>query len=320
VNIVLNRRAALPLGEQLVSQVELCILSGELEQGRRLPSVRAMARRLDVHPRTVHAAYKKLNEAGHLELEPGSGAYVARGTKRPGGSAARRPLEEALRMALRSAVEAGYRAEEIRATVRAWLENPPPERLVVADPARETAELLVEELRVLGEMELVARNLGEAAAELRAGAAVLTLPFHADRLRRTVSGAPVITATLAIAAAHREALLRVPAGGVVLAVSHSPRVLTYARAWLQSLRGHDVVVECHALKSRRHWQRLAPVADLTLADVLSWPTVQPLTANGSELRLLSPRAVEEVRCVMTLPVVGTARGRRAPRLRRVTGL
>ena len=45
MDIFVNRRGGVPVRDQLVTQLELKILGGELAQGQRLPSVRALARR-----------------------------------------------------------------------------------------------------------------------------------------------------------------------------------------------------------------------------------------------------------------------------------
>jgi DNA-binding transcriptional regulator YhcF (GntR family) len=65
----------LSVHEQLVRQVTLGILS-HLPPGHKLPSVRALARRHQIHPNTVSAAYHDLLGRGWLELRPGSGMYV----------------------------------------------------------------------------------------------------------------------------------------------------------------------------------------------------------------------------------------------------
>ena len=73
MDIVLNRRGGVPVRDQLVAQLELKILGGELPLGQRLPSVRSLARRLKVHHNTVSAAYQALEDSGHVELRRGAG-------------------------------------------------------------------------------------------------------------------------------------------------------------------------------------------------------------------------------------------------------
>ena len=46
MDFVVNRKGGVPVRDQLVTQLELKILGGELTHGQRLPSVRSLARRL----------------------------------------------------------------------------------------------------------------------------------------------------------------------------------------------------------------------------------------------------------------------------------
>src|SRR3954469_13292701 len=72
----LARNSEVPIREQLVTQITLGILSGDLEPGRRLPSTRELARRFRVHANTVSAAYRQMEDDGLLESRHGSGVYV----------------------------------------------------------------------------------------------------------------------------------------------------------------------------------------------------------------------------------------------------
>ena len=72
----LSRNSSAGLREQLVTQIRLSILSGDLPASTRLPSVRDTARRYDIHANTVSAAYRDLEEQGWLESRKGSGVYA----------------------------------------------------------------------------------------------------------------------------------------------------------------------------------------------------------------------------------------------------
>jgi DNA-binding transcriptional regulator YhcF (GntR family) len=58
------RTGSIPVREQLVAQLLLTILSGDLRAGQRLPSTRDLARRLKIHANTVSAAYSELEREG----------------------------------------------------------------------------------------------------------------------------------------------------------------------------------------------------------------------------------------------------------------
>ena len=76
MDIPLNRESGVPIRDQLVVYLEMRILDGTLKPGERLPSVRALARRLKIHSNTVSAAYKDLQSTGRVRLRTGSGVFV----------------------------------------------------------------------------------------------------------------------------------------------------------------------------------------------------------------------------------------------------
>ena len=66
----------MPVREQIVCQVILGIVSQDLAPGQKLPSVRAISRRHNIHQNTASAAYRALCAQGWIELRPGSGLYA----------------------------------------------------------------------------------------------------------------------------------------------------------------------------------------------------------------------------------------------------
>src|SRR5271165_1212230 len=76
-----NRASEVSIREQLVTQVILGILSGDLAPGQRLPSTRELARRFKLHPNTASAGYRQLESEGWLESRRGSGVFVRTGAR-----------------------------------------------------------------------------------------------------------------------------------------------------------------------------------------------------------------------------------------------
>src|SRR5579884_3311849 len=67
-----------PLYVQLMQQIRHAIETGVLRSGDQLPSIRMLAEQLVVSPTTIVKAYSELAREGVLELQQGSGAFIAR--------------------------------------------------------------------------------------------------------------------------------------------------------------------------------------------------------------------------------------------------
>lgn len=303
MEFVVNRKGGVPVRDQLVTQLELKILGGELDHGQRLPSVRSLARRLHVHHNTVSAAYQDLQDSGHVELRRGSGVFVRRAG--PVALPEARGLDEMIRMALHLALRQGHTGAQVRAAVERWLAAAPPDRIVVVDPAREMAELLVHELKEGLGIDALCATPEDVAAQpsLISGALVLVLPYHVESVRRMAPAAALEEVTVEMPQAEREAVLALPAGSIVLVVSHSPTVLPFASVFLRSLRGHEIVVETRLLSAVREWKRLVRAADLVVADALSIDTVRKAAPRRlREVRVVSQKALDRLKGALTVVV------------------
>ncbi|MCM1120373.1 MAG: GntR family transcriptional regulator [bacterium] len=110
--ILLDYRDKRPIYEQMVEKLERLIVSGVLEQGGKMPSVRSLAVELAVNPNTVQRAYTLLEQEGYLYTVTGRGSFVAPENEWRDGQR-RRMLEEWTAMT-RKARDAGL-AQEVMA-------------------------------------------------------------------------------------------------------------------------------------------------------------------------------------------------------------
>jgi DNA-binding transcriptional regulator YhcF (GntR family) len=300
MDIVLKRKGGVPLHDQLLAQLELRILGGALAPGQRLPSVRALARRLGLHPNTVSAAYRDLEKAGQVELRRGAGVYVRAGA--PASLDEARGLDEIIRLALGAAFRQGHSGPAIRAALERWLKAAPPERVVVVDPQRETVELVTDEVRTALGVPAAGCTLEDLQDEpsLLSGALAVTFPYHAAKVARIVPEAAVEVVHVEGPNEERQTILSLPAGATVLIVSRSPVVLKFSAALVGGLRGDEVLVETRLVSRRAEWRRLVPAADVVLADVLSAPAVREARPRRlRELKLLGPADLARIRAALT---------------------
>ena len=69
-------RSGLPIYTQIVNQVQTQVVSGVLQPGDQLPTVRALAEELRVNFNTVARAYRILDEARIISTQQGRGTYI----------------------------------------------------------------------------------------------------------------------------------------------------------------------------------------------------------------------------------------------------
>lgn len=68
----------IPIYIQLVEQLKIYIISGKLEAGERLPSVRDLALQTKVNPNTMQKALAELEELGLVYTERTNGKFVTK--------------------------------------------------------------------------------------------------------------------------------------------------------------------------------------------------------------------------------------------------
>ena len=76
--IQINYRDPRPIYEQLRDGFRQLILSGVLEPGSKMPSVRELAASLAINPNTIQRAYRELEAEGCICSVPGRGSFVCR--------------------------------------------------------------------------------------------------------------------------------------------------------------------------------------------------------------------------------------------------
>mgnify|MGYP001011255285 CR=1 FL=1 len=77
MKIIISNSSKEPIYEQISSQIKAMILRGDLEEGELLPSIRGLARDLQISVITTKRAYDELEKEGFVETVQGKGSYVA---------------------------------------------------------------------------------------------------------------------------------------------------------------------------------------------------------------------------------------------------
>jgi GntR family transcriptional regulator len=178
----LSKNSAASLREQLGTQLTLGVISGDLKPGEKLPSVRELARRYNIHSNTVSAAYRDVEGRGWLEVRKGSGVYVQDVRQTTEKSS----LDELIEGFLAQTRERGFSAAEVRAGLVRVLGAAPVCQVVVIEPEPELGEILAAELREHIALPVTAGALDAAAAVALMSRAHLLppgVPHHLLRMR-----------------------------------------------------------------------------------------------------------------------------------------
>lgn len=73
----LDYRDARPIYEQVRDGLRWLMVSGIIQEGEQLPTVRAMATSLAINPNTIQRAYELLEAEGYVSSVPGKGSFAA---------------------------------------------------------------------------------------------------------------------------------------------------------------------------------------------------------------------------------------------------
>lgn len=73
----LDYRDARPIYEQVRDNLRRLMVSGAIQDGEKLPSVRSLASNLAINPNTIQRAYESLEAEGYVYSIPGKGSFAA---------------------------------------------------------------------------------------------------------------------------------------------------------------------------------------------------------------------------------------------------
>ena len=76
IDFKLDPKSGVPFYRQIIDQIRYGIVSGRLQVGEQLPTVRGLAVLLKVNLNTVSKAYKELEIKDVLETQQGTGTYI----------------------------------------------------------------------------------------------------------------------------------------------------------------------------------------------------------------------------------------------------
>ncbi|GLC87345.1 GntR family transcriptional regulator [Lysinibacillus piscis] len=123
MHIQLSNASDKPIYEQITTQLKEAILANRLQAGDALPSIRALAKDLQISVMTTKRAYADLERDGFIETVAGKGSFVTERNQDFLREELLRQVEVHVQKAIRIAKTAGLSTAEIQELLLLLLEE-----------------------------------------------------------------------------------------------------------------------------------------------------------------------------------------------------
>ncbi|WP_100372343.1 GntR family transcriptional regulator [Bacillus sp. FJAT-45037] len=114
MQIIISNISKEPLYEQITNQIKSLILSGELPEGTAIPSMRQLAKDLQISVITTKRAYEELEKAGFIYSIVGKGSFVAEQNLEVIREKKLKVIEEQLSAVITNSKEIGLPFDELK--------------------------------------------------------------------------------------------------------------------------------------------------------------------------------------------------------------
>ena len=114
----INMQSNVAVFAQIENEVRFAIASGALRPGDKLPTVRAVAEKLDINPNTVAKAYRDLEIMGLVYTRRGMGIFIRDGVESKCQSECERDIISKMHEVVAEAKAAGMKESDIKSIAK----------------------------------------------------------------------------------------------------------------------------------------------------------------------------------------------------------
>lgn len=123
MNILISNTSQEPIYEQIIRQIKNKILNGDLVENDALPSIRSLARELQISVITTKRAYDELEKDGFINTVPGKGTYIGTKNTQILRETRLKSIEENFEIAVSAAKTLGLSLVELQEMLRLMYEE-----------------------------------------------------------------------------------------------------------------------------------------------------------------------------------------------------
>ena len=117
MQIIISEKSSLPIYEQITKQIKEGILNHSLQPDEMLPSIRQLAKELQISVITTKRAYEDLEAEGMIYSVPQKGFYMSPNKVEILKEKRLKLIEESISRAIKEGREAGLTLEELKSMV-----------------------------------------------------------------------------------------------------------------------------------------------------------------------------------------------------------
>ncbi|KOS63133.1 GntR family transcriptional regulator [Lysinibacillus agricola] len=114
MQIIISNSSKEPIYEQIHAQIKKLILTGDLQEGQSLPSMRQLAEDLEISVITTKRAYEELEKNGFIYSIVGKGSFISEQNKEMMRERKIKVVEENLLIAIQNAKEMNISLAELK--------------------------------------------------------------------------------------------------------------------------------------------------------------------------------------------------------------
>lgn len=114
MKIIISNSSPDPIYEQVTKQIKAQVISGELKEGDPLPSIRNLAKELQISVITTKRAYDELIKEGFVDSVGGKGCFIAMQNKELLKEKKMKTIEEKLNDAVLDARKLGISLHDLK--------------------------------------------------------------------------------------------------------------------------------------------------------------------------------------------------------------
>lgn len=123
MQIIISNSSKEPIYEQITNQIKSLILAGELQEGTAIPSMRNLAKDLQISVITTKRAYEELEKGGFIYSIVGKGSFVAEQNLEVIREKKLKVIEEQLSAVIANSREIGLSLDELKELLKILYEE-----------------------------------------------------------------------------------------------------------------------------------------------------------------------------------------------------